>query len=120
MDQCTERLSLSLSHILSPYRILSLSLSPSLSLSFLHSFSDCAGCKEEIKQGQSLLALGKQWHVSCFKCHTCGIVLTGEYISKYVATATHAASLALLADPRHMLYTSYTERETKALNPPAI
>ncbi|POI26034.1 hypothetical protein CIB84_010216, partial [Bambusicola thoracicus] len=42
----------------------------------------CAGCKEEIKQGQSLLALEKQWHVSCFKCQTCGIILTGEYISK--------------------------------------
>ncbi|KAG7321216.1 hypothetical protein KOW79_015631 [Hemibagrus wyckioides] len=37
---------------------------------------------EEITQGQSLLALEKQWHVSCFKCHTCGTVLTGEYISK--------------------------------------
>uniref|UniRef100_A0A8C1IGQ0 Actin binding LIM protein family, member 3 n=1 Tax=Cyprinus carpio TaxID=7962 RepID=A0A8C1IGQ0_CYPCA len=42
----------------------------------------CAGCKEEIKQGQSLLALEKQWHVSCFRCQTCGLVLTGEYISK--------------------------------------
>nr|XP_023677069.1 actin-binding LIM protein 3-like isoform X2 [Paramormyrops kingsleyae] len=48
----------------------------------IHGPSHCAGCKEEIKQGQSLLALEKQWHVSCFKCHTCGIVLTGEYISK--------------------------------------
>uniref|UniRef100_A0A8C4WD61 Actin binding LIM protein family member 3 n=1 Tax=Gopherus evgoodei TaxID=1825980 RepID=A0A8C4WD61_9SAUR len=44
--------------------------------------SNCAGCKEEIKHGQSLLALEKQWHVSCFKCQTCGIILTGEYISK--------------------------------------
>nr|XP_034961165.1 actin-binding LIM protein 3 isoform X3 [Zootoca vivipara] len=48
----------------------------------IHGPSQCAGCKEEIKQGQSLLALEKQWHVSCFKCQTCGIVLTGEYISK--------------------------------------
>ncbi|XP_026991863.1 actin-binding LIM protein 3 isoform X1 [Tachysurus fulvidraco] len=48
----------------------------------IHGPSHCAGCKEEIKQGQSLLALEKQWHVSCFKCQTCGIVLTGEYISK--------------------------------------
>ncbi|OWK55115.1 Actin-binding LIM protein 3 [Lonchura striata] len=46
------------------------------------STSNCAGCKEEIKQGQSLLALEKQWHVSCFKCQTCGVILTGEYISK--------------------------------------
>ncbi|XP_029798958.1 actin-binding LIM protein 3 isoform X6 [Suricata suricatta] len=43
---------------------------------------DCAGCKEEIKHGQSLLALDKQWHVSCFKCQTCSVILTGEYISK--------------------------------------
>ncbi|KAG9346787.1 hypothetical protein JZ751_007106 [Albula glossodonta] len=37
----------------------------------IHGPSHCAGCKEEIKHGQSLLALEKQWHVSCFKCHTC-------------------------------------------------
>ncbi|KAJ0050091.1 hypothetical protein NL108_011850 [Boleophthalmus pectinirostris] len=36
----------------------------------------------QIKQGQSLLALEKQWHVSCFRCRTCSMVLTGEYISK--------------------------------------
>ncbi|XP_059371745.1 actin-binding LIM protein 3 isoform X4 [Carassius carassius] len=48
----------------------------------IHGPSHCAGCKEEIKQGQSLLALEKQWHVSCFRCQTCGLVLTGEYISK--------------------------------------
>uniref|UniRef100_A0A8C9SHT5 Actin binding LIM protein family, member 3 n=1 Tax=Scleropages formosus TaxID=113540 RepID=A0A8C9SHT5_SCLFO len=48
----------------------------------IHGPSYCAGCQEEIKQGQSLLALEKQWHVSCFKCQTCGTVLTGEYISK--------------------------------------
>ncbi|XP_034033996.1 actin-binding LIM protein 3-like [Thalassophryne amazonica] len=44
--------------------------------------SYCAGCGEEIKHGQSLLALERQWHVSCFKCQTCGCALTGEYISK--------------------------------------
>ncbi|XP_043925147.1 actin-binding LIM protein 3 isoform X8 [Protopterus annectens] len=48
----------------------------------IHGPSSCAGCKEEIKHGQSLLALEKQWHVSCFKCQTCGVILTGEYISK--------------------------------------
>ena len=51
----------------------------------LVSSADCAGCGEEIKQGQSLLALERQWHITCFKCRTCGCVLTGEYISKYVA-----------------------------------
>ncbi|XP_078786825.1 actin-binding LIM protein 3 isoform X21 [Oryzias latipes] len=48
----------------------------------VHGPSYCAGCGEEIRQGQSLLALERQWHVSCFKCWTCGCVLTGEYISK--------------------------------------
>ncbi|KAG5844252.1 hypothetical protein ANANG_G00160410 [Anguilla anguilla] len=48
----------------------------------VHGPSQCAGCKEEIKHGQSLLALEKQWHVSCFKCQTCNTVLTAEYISK--------------------------------------
>ncbi|MEQ2226426.1 Actin-binding LIM protein 3, partial [Ilyodon furcidens] len=43
---------------------------------------DCAGCGQEIKQGQSLLALDRQWHITCFKCRTCGCALTGEYISK--------------------------------------
>ncbi|XP_047235561.1 actin-binding LIM protein 3-like isoform X6 [Girardinichthys multiradiatus] len=44
--------------------------------------SYCAGCGQEIKQGQSLLALDRQWHITCFKCRTCGCALTGEYISK--------------------------------------
>uniref|UniRef100_A0A3Q4HJT1 Actin binding LIM protein family, member 3 n=1 Tax=Neolamprologus brichardi TaxID=32507 RepID=A0A3Q4HJT1_NEOBR len=48
----------------------------------IHGPSHCAGCGAEIKQGQSLLALDKQWHVSCFRCRTCNMVLTGEYISK--------------------------------------
>ncbi|XP_077465947.1 actin-binding LIM protein 3 isoform X5 [Stigmatopora argus] len=48
----------------------------------IHGPSHCAGCTAEIKQGQSLLALEKQWHVSCFRCQTCNMVLTGEYISK--------------------------------------
>ncbi|KAL0973818.1 hypothetical protein UPYG_G00211600 [Umbra pygmaea] len=48
----------------------------------IHGPSHCGGCGDVIKQGQSLLALEKQWHVSCFKCHTCSMVLTGEYISK--------------------------------------
>ncbi|XP_019739935.1 actin-binding LIM protein 3 isoform X1 [Hippocampus comes] len=48
----------------------------------IHGPSHCAGCRAEIKQGQSLLALEKQWHISCFRCQTCNMVLTGEYISK--------------------------------------
>uniref|UniRef100_G3U8N0 Actin binding LIM protein 1 n=1 Tax=Loxodonta africana TaxID=9785 RepID=G3U8N0_LOXAF len=46
------------------------------------SFPDCAGCGRDIKNGQALLALDKQWHLGCFKCKSCGKVLTGEYISK--------------------------------------
>ncbi|XP_057591880.1 actin-binding LIM protein 1 isoform X12 [Hippopotamus amphibius kiboko] len=43
---------------------------------------NCAGCGRDIKNGQALLALEKQWHLGCFKCKSCGKVLTGEYISK--------------------------------------
>eukprot|EP00070_Physeter_catodon_P030113 XP_028337007.1 actin-binding LIM protein 1 isoform X15 [Physeter catodon] len=43
---------------------------------------NCAGCGRDIKNGQALLALEKQWHLGCFKCKACGKVLTGEYISK--------------------------------------
>lgn len=46
------------------------------------SLPDCAGCGRDIKNGQALLALDKQWHLGCFKCKSCGKVLTGEYISK--------------------------------------
>ncbi|XP_044152661.1 actin-binding LIM protein 1 isoform X27 [Bufo gargarizans] len=44
--------------------------------------SSCSGCGRDIKNGQALLALDKQWHLGCFKCKSCGKVLTGEYISK--------------------------------------
>ncbi|XP_061565037.1 actin-binding LIM protein 1-like isoform X3 [Cololabis saira] len=44
--------------------------------------NNCAGCGRDIKNGQALLALGGQWHLGCFKCKTCGKVLSGEYISK--------------------------------------
>ncbi|XDV44341.1 hypothetical protein PO909_012638 [Leuciscus waleckii] len=44
--------------------------------------SNCAGCGRDIKNGQALLALDRQWHLGCFKCKSCGKVLSGEYISK--------------------------------------
>ncbi|UYV63445.1 ABLIM3 [Cordylochernes scorpioides] len=44
----------------------------------------CAGCKEELKEGQALIALDQQWHIWCFKCVTCEGVLHGEYMGKYV------------------------------------
>ncbi|XP_041116644.1 actin-binding LIM protein 1-like isoform X16 [Polyodon spathula] len=48
----------------------------------ISSSSNCAGCGRDIKDGQALLALERQWHLGCFKCKACGKVLTGEYISK--------------------------------------
>lgn len=28
----------------------------------------CAGCREQLKEGQALIALDRQWHISCFRC----------------------------------------------------
>ncbi|XP_074807853.1 actin-binding LIM protein 2 isoform X6 [Natator depressus] len=43
---------------------------------------NCGGCGSEIRNGQSLVALDKYWHLGCFKCKTCGKLLNAEYISK--------------------------------------
>ncbi|QQP32463.1 Uncharacterized protein FKW44_024353, partial [Caligus rogercresseyi] len=42
----------------------------------------CAGCQGELKDGQALMALDKQYHVWCFKCKACGALLHGEYMGK--------------------------------------
>ncbi|KAK0165194.1 hypothetical protein PV328_003734 [Microctonus aethiopoides] len=42
----------------------------------------CAGCNEKLQEGQALVALDRQWHVWCFKCHSCDSVLHGEYMGK--------------------------------------
>ncbi|XP_075574140.1 actin-binding LIM protein 1 [Pelecanus crispus] len=57
-------------------------MSSSISLFPRENLENCAGCGRDIKNGQALLALDKQWHLGCFKCKACGKVLTGEYISK--------------------------------------
>ncbi|XP_048524445.1 actin-binding LIM protein 3 isoform X3 [Dendroctonus ponderosae] len=44
--------------------------------------NECAGCREDLKEGQVLVALDKSWHIWCFKCHSCGTVLHGEYMGK--------------------------------------
>ncbi|CAH1103977.1 unnamed protein product [Psylliodes chrysocephalus] len=44
--------------------------------------NECAGCREELKEGQALVALDQQWHIWCFKCNTCGTVLHGEYMGR--------------------------------------
>ncbi|KAJ8974053.1 hypothetical protein NQ317_002299, partial [Molorchus minor] len=45
-------------------------------------FPQCAGCREELKEGQALVALDQQWHIWCFKCGSCGTVLHGEYMGR--------------------------------------
>ncbi|XP_049823203.1 actin-binding LIM protein 3 isoform X3 [Aethina tumida] len=51
-----------------------------------HSANDdltkCAGCRDELKEGQALVALDQQWHIWCFKCGSCGTVLHGEYMGR--------------------------------------
>jgi actin-binding LIM protein len=42
----------------------------------------CAGCKHQLREGQALVALERQWHVWCFKCYSCDTVLHGEYMGK--------------------------------------
>ena len=51
---------------------------------FLLSCLECAGCGEDIRSGQSLLALEKQWHLWCFTCTKCGCLLSGEYMGRSV------------------------------------
>lgn len=63
----------------------------------------CAGCGEQLKEGQALIALDRQWHISCFRfvnspgvyhficfnslflfvsCKNCSSILNGEYMGK--------------------------------------
>ncbi|XP_025889870.1 actin-binding LIM protein 2 isoform X9 [Nothoprocta perdicaria] len=68
---------------------------PSSSGTFpVQNLRNCGGCGSEIKNGQSLVALDKHWHLGCFKCNTCGKLLNAEYISKdgipYCETDYHA------------------------------
>ncbi|XP_040156476.1 actin-binding LIM protein 3 isoform X3 [Anopheles arabiensis] len=44
--------------------------------------NDCAGCQQQLKEGQALIALDRQWHIWCFKCNACGTTLNGEYMGK--------------------------------------
>lgn len=44
--------------------------------------TECAGCQKELKEGQALIALDRQWHIWCFKCRACESVLHGEYMGK--------------------------------------
>ena len=43
----------------------------------------CAGCRQELKDGQALVALDKQYHIWCFKC-------TGQsQLSHHMAPASY-------------------------------
>lgn len=42
----------------------------------------CAGCGDQLKEGQALIALDRQWHISCFSCKNCKSILNGEYMGK--------------------------------------
>ncbi|XP_053675466.1 actin-binding LIM protein 2 isoform X2 [Anopheles nili] len=44
--------------------------------------NECAGCQQQLKEGQALIALDRQWHIWCFKCNACGTTLNGEYMGK--------------------------------------
>uniref|UniRef100_A0A6M2DX49 Putative actin-binding lim zn-finger protein limatin involved in axon guidance n=1 Tax=Xenopsylla cheopis TaxID=163159 RepID=A0A6M2DX49_XENCH len=44
--------------------------------------NECAGCNQELREGQALVALDRQWHVWCFKCQSCQTVLHGEYMGR--------------------------------------
>uniref|UniRef100_A0A1I8AMW5 LIM zinc-binding domain-containing protein n=1 Tax=Steinernema glaseri TaxID=37863 RepID=A0A1I8AMW5_9BILA len=41
----------------------------------------CAACDQPLHTGQVLLALDQSWHVWCFKCAECDVVLQGEYMT---------------------------------------
>ena len=40
----------------------------------------CAGCGQPLRDGQALVALDKQYHIWCFKCTACEVLLHGEYM----------------------------------------
>ncbi|XP_075986524.1 actin binding LIM protein Uncoordinated 115a isoform X6 [Anticarsia gemmatalis] len=44
--------------------------------------NECAGCGQELSEGQALVALDRQWHTWCFACGECGAVLQGEYMGR--------------------------------------
>lgn len=44
--------------------------------------NECAGCGQELSEGQALVALDRQWHTWCFACGECGTVLQGEYMGR--------------------------------------
>ncbi|XP_023375444.1 actin-binding LIM protein 2 [Pteropus vampyrus] len=50
-------------------------------IQMLMKMQSCGGCGTEIKNGQSLVALDKHWHLGCFKCKTCGKQLNPDQLA---------------------------------------
>ncbi len=42
----------------------------------------CSGCVKPLGDGHALMALDQQYHVWCFKCAECKMILQGEYMGK--------------------------------------
>lgn len=47
-----------------------------------HDQNECAGCGQELSEGQALVALDRQWHTWCFACGECGVALRDEYMGR--------------------------------------
>ena len=54
--------------------------SSAINVSDIDMTDKCAWCLQELKDGQALAALDKQYHIWCFKCTICGVLLHGEYM----------------------------------------
>lgn len=67
----------------------------------------CAGCGNQLREGQALVALDRQWHVWCLKCHSCDTVLHGEYMGKWVKTSFYSsvvfAILYVIAEKKYRI-----------------
>jgi len=71
---------------LNTFKVNKILLKPVLNckLVLITEYLDCAECGEDLRNGQALYALDRQWHIYCFKCHECSAVLHGEYMGRYV------------------------------------
>lgn len=39
----------------------------SLDIDTAYDPNSCAGCRQQLKEGQALIALDRQWHINCFR-----------------------------------------------------
>ncbi|KAF1811660.1 RhoGAP-domain-containing protein [Eremomyces bilateralis CBS 781.70] len=38
----------------------------------------CKGCGEVLEEGKAFELAGNRWHIDCFRCHTCGLLLDSD------------------------------------------